>query len=117
MIKCTVCSAILPRGTGICPLCHPAPRTGNGHPAQTRTQELYELKPQEDTLPAETEGGAVYTLETATQCPYCQERVLSLRVIRMKRTHVTFTSTLPRGGRLVVCPACDGILSADLTTL
>ena len=33
------------------------------------------------------------------------------------RTQVAFTSTVPRGGRVIVCPECDRILSAELTTL
>jgi hypothetical protein len=33
------------------------------------------------------------------------------------RTQVSFTSTLPRKGYIIVCPECDGILWAELSGL
>jgi hypothetical protein len=33
------------------------------------------------------------------------------------RAHVNFTSTLPRRGRLVVCPTCLAVLPAELGNL
>jgi predicted nucleic acid-binding Zn-ribbon protein len=29
----------------------------------------------------------------------------------------TFTSTLPRNGRIIACPECERILTAELTAL
>ena len=48
--------------------------------------------------------------------PALQELIRSLRVLRLKRTQVSFTSPLPRGGRVIVCTACLAIISADVTT-
>src|SRR5688500_6522219 len=107
MAQCRICSAIIPRGATECPLCAPDAPGGS--------DEVYELSTTEDPLPPEWEGGAIYTMELPARCPHCQERVRTLRVLRMKRTQVTFTSPLPRGGRVVICSACDGILSADLS--
>jgi hypothetical protein len=63
------------------------------------------------------ERGAVYALEFPTQCPQCATKIGTVRVSRLLRTHVSFTSTLPRKGYIIVCPECDGILSAELSGL
>ena len=67
--------------------------------------------------PGRMEGGRRYTLELPARCPHCREIIRTIRVLRLKRTQVTFTSTLPRGGRVIVCPQCERIISAELTTL
>jgi hypothetical protein len=66
-------------------------------------------------IPTEWAGGAVYTLEQAVKCPHCREPIRTLRVVRMLRTQVTFTSPLPRAGRALVCPLCERIVSAELS--
>jgi hypothetical protein len=63
------------------------------------------------------EGGAVYTLEFPTRCPQCRKQITTVRVSRLLRTHVSFTSTLPRKGYVMACPECDGMLSAELAGL
>ena len=80
-------------------------------------EEIYNLEASSETIPSEWEGGAVYTLEFPARCPHCRELVRSLRVLRLKRSQVSFTSPLPRGGRAIVCSACQGIISADVSTL
>jgi hypothetical protein len=61
--------------------------------------------------------GAVYSLEFPTRCSQCCSEISSVRVSRLLRTQVSFTSTLPRKGYIIVCPECDGILSAELSGL
>lgn len=61
--------------------------------------------------------GAIYSLEFPTQCPQCCSTISSVRVSRLLRTQVSFTSTLPRKGYIIVCPECEGILSAELSGL
>ena len=82
-------------------------------------EEVYELTVPE--LPSQTprtpERGAVYTLEFPAQCPQCCKKIRTVRVSRLIRTQVSFTSTLPRKGYIVVCPECDGMLSAELSGL
>lgn len=78
-----------------------------------------------ETAPAPAETGtpvsadqtieAEYTLETPVRCTACGERVRSLKAVRLIRSRVNFTSTLPRRGRVVVCPHCLGIMPAELT--
>ena len=63
------------------------------------------------------EQGAIYTLEFSTRCPHCNKQITTLRVSRLLRTQVSFTSTLPRKGYVIVCPECDGMLSAELSGL
>ena len=63
------------------------------------------------------EQGAIYTLEFSTRCPHCNKQIKTLRVSRLLRTHASFTSTLPRKGYVIVCPECDGMLSAELSGL
>ena len=110
MRTCTACGEHLPDGATKCPLCLVV--------VQDDDTEVYELSTSAtDSIPLEWEGGAVYTLELPARCPHCNEMVRSLRVLRLKRTQVSFTSPLPRGGRAIVCTACQAIISADVSTL
>lgn len=67
----------------------------------TVEQMEYELAPE-----------AEYTLETSVQCPGCKETVDTVYVVRLLRTRVNFTSSLPRRGYVVVCPSCRTIVPA-----
>jgi CheY-like chemotaxis protein len=58
---------------------------------------------------------AVYRLETPVRCPQCGDTITSLKAVRMLRTQVNFTSTLPRRGRILICPSCLSIVPAELT--
>jgi len=60
---------------------------------------------------------AVYRLESAVKCPHCGETITTLKAVRLQRDQVSFTSTLPRRGRIVACPNCQAILPAELTNL
>jgi hypothetical protein len=86
-------------------------------PKPATEDDAYELTSDTEEIPAEWQGGAVYSLELPARCPHCRELIRTLRVLRLKRTQVTFTSTLPRGGRILVCPECERIVSAELATL
>jgi hypothetical protein len=67
--------------------------------------------------PKHADKGAVYTLEFPTTCPQCCTEISTVHVSRLLRTQVSFTSTLPRKGYIIVCPECSGILSAELSGL
>jgi hypothetical protein len=60
---------------------------------------------------------AEYALEYSAVCPHCAHMLRSVKVIRLLRTRVNFTSTLPRRGRVVICPDCRKILNAELNIL
>jgi uncharacterized protein YbaR (Trm112 family) len=77
----------------------------------------YELPDGSSEIPTEWQARSTYTLEEPVRCPHCREPIRTLQVVRLKRAQVSFTSTLPRGGRVIVCPQCERILSAELTTL
>ena len=62
----------------------------------------------------EREVEAEYTLEHPVKCPCCSEGLDTLAVVRLLRTRVNFTSTLPRRGRVLVCPRCKKVISAEL---
>ncbi len=81
--------------------------------------EVYELSPIEaaEDIPAEWRAAATYTLEMAVRCPHCDESIRSIRIVALTRSQVAFTSTLPRKGRVAVCPECDRILPAELSGL
>ena len=117
MAQCAFCSEEMPADAAACPLCLKEPPGVEGE----ETDEAYELElPREDAaemIPAEWQGGAEYSLELPARCPHCREIIRTVRVLRLKRTQVTFTSTLPRGGRIIVCPQCERIISAELTAL
>ncbi len=77
---------------------------------------VYELSPIEaaEPIPAEWRAPATYTLEMAVHCPHCDEAIRTIRVVGLTRSQVAFTSTLPRRGRVAVCPECDRILPVEL---
>jgi hypothetical protein len=62
-------------------------------------------------------AGAMYALESSVRCPQCENDIRTLKVLRVLRTQVSFTSTLPRKGYVIVCPECDHLLSAELSGL
>lgn len=62
-------------------------------------------------------SGAMYTLESPVRCPQCEKEIRTFKVLRVLRTQVSFTSTLPRKGYVIVCPECERILSAELSGL
>ena len=57
---------------------------------------------------------AEYALESPLPCPHCKQEVSTLHVVRLLRSKVNFTSTLPRRGHVIICPECKVILSAEL---
>lgn len=101
----------------------PGPRVRSQTPAAPPADENVQVRTVPEPVPvvapppAPTERGAVYALEFPTQCPQCCKKIGTVRVSRLLRTHVSFTSTLPRKGYIIVCPECDGILSAELSGL
>ena len=110
MATCAHCSGEIPAGVEACPLCL----------EKTAVEEAFELELPSDSgeeIPAEWQGGAVYTLELPARCPYCLVQIRTVRVLKLKRTQVAFTSTVPRGGRVIICPECSRILSAELAAL
>jgi hypothetical protein len=117
MAECLFCSEEIPADAVTCPLCLKQLPAVEG----VEKDEAYELElPDEgapEIIPAEWQGGAEYSLELPARCPHCREIIRTIRVLRLKRTQVTFTSTLPRGGRIIVCPQCERIISAELTAL
>lgn len=57
---------------------------------------------------------AEYTLEHEVRCPFCEAALSGLQVVRLLRAKINFTSTLPRRGRVLICPECKKIVSAEL---
>src|SRR5262245_5947604 len=109
MANCQVCGGEIPEGAEECPTC-----LANSTPPD---DGVYELPPGPAEIPPEWERGAVYELEQPARCPHCRQVIRMVRVLRLRRMQVTFTSPLPRGGRVVTCPECERILSVELTTL
>ena len=66
---------------------------------------------------AEWKTAATYTLEFPAKCPHCSEELNTLRVMKLSRTQISFTSTLPRSGSVLACPLCERIISAELSGL
>ena len=81
--------------------------------------DVYELPPVEsvDAIPDAWQNSAVYTLEANVRCPHCEETIATIRIVGLSRSQVAFTSTLPRKGRVAVCPECDAILPVELSGL
>ena len=63
---------------------------------------------------SERPGEASYVLQHPVICPHCGVELEEVVVVRLLRSRVTFTSTLPRRGRVIACPACRKVLTAEL---
>ncbi|MBI3048365.1 MAG: hypothetical protein HYY76_08625 [Acidobacteria bacterium] len=108
--QCPYCSEPLPAGARQCPLC--LREVASGSAPQPLATGMAAAQ-----LPLKAKSGAVYTLESPVRCPECTEEIRTIRVLRVLRTQVSFTSTLPRKGYIVVCPACERLISAALSGL
>jgi hypothetical protein len=88
-------------------------------PPAPHDERVYDLTESDPSAHRHTQAdrGAVYTLEFPARCPQCCSEISVVRVSRLLRSQVSFTSTLPRKGYVIVCPECDGILSAELSGL
>ena len=141
--QCRYCTETLPPGARECPLClrevgdpaaarrtmisQPAtvpglkPATAAPLAAATLTGAAPIAAPTQAAVAAAAAAaganGAVYTLESPAQCPECDTEITSIHVIRVMRTQVSFTSTLPRKAYVIACPACRKLLSAGLSGL
>jgi hypothetical protein len=107
MATCSLCANEIPQGLRRCPLCQTEAPAG---------EIVYDLSGTDGEIPPNWQSTALYSLEMAARCPHCREPLRTVRVLRMTRTQVAFTSTLPRGGRAIACPQCEGILSIELST-
>jgi hypothetical protein len=87
--------------------------------ADKQDEDVYEIAVDVDAaeIPSEWRSIAQYELEQPAKCPHCRATIRTLRVLRLTRMQVSFTSTLPRGGRALICPECDRILSAECSGL
>ena len=81
--------------------------------------DVYELRASgaAESIPAEWQSTAAYTLEVAVRCPHCSEAIRTIRIVGLTRSQVAFTSTLPRKGRVAICPECYRILPVELSSL
>lgn len=61
-----------------------------------------------------TPPAAVYGLEHPVVCPACRAELDELFVVRLFRARANFVSSLPRSGRLIVCPRCRAVLPGEL---
>ena len=57
---------------------------------------------------------AVYGLEHPVVCPACSVELDEIFVVRLFRARANFMSSLPRSGRIMVCPACRAVLPGEL---
>lgn len=70
--------------------------------------------PAEDIL---SKFEALYELEFPVRCPSCHERISTIGVVRLARSHVNFISTFPRRGYVAVCTHCTTIVPTALSGL
>jgi hypothetical protein len=84
------------------------------------SDEVYELSVNENASPItpsewRASATATYKLEVPVRCPYCDAVISTIGIVGLTRAQVAFTSTLPRKGRVAICPECDRILPAELS--
>ena len=128
MATCPLCANDVPSGLKKCPLCQTdvvvdtvekvvAEKVAVAKSAErTAPEGVYDLSAFDAEIPESWQAAAIYTLDSPARCPHCREPIRTIRVLRMTRTKATFTSTLPRGGRVMACPQCERILSIELST-
>jgi len=78
------------------------------------TAPIYDGGPMPIPIEQPTSFEAEYTVEAPLVCPQCRQEIQAVQVVRLLRGRVNFTSTLPRKGYVILCPACRAILSANL---
>jgi len=137
--QCRYCTETLPPGARECPLClrevsdastqrrwminqpatNPGTRAAAVHPTPAIPATFTGAAPITMTAhsAAAAGAGAVYTLESPALCPECDTEITTINVIRVMRTQVSFTSTLPRKAYVIACPSCRKLLSAGLSGL
>ena len=64
-----------------------------------------------------TDYEAEYAMESSLCCPKCTQEISTLHVVRLLRSKVNFTSTLPRKGYVILCSECRAILTANLGSI
>ncbi|MCM3878622.1 MAG: hypothetical protein ND807_00800, partial [Vicinamibacterales bacterium] len=85
-------------------------------PVVQKDDDAYVIAETADVeIPENCQAIGTYDMELPARCPFCRSPIRTLKVIRMVRSKVAFTSTLPRSGRAVVCPACECIISAEVS--
>lgn len=57
---------------------------------------------------------AIYALELPVVCSACRQEIDQLYVVRLYRSKVNFVSSLPRSGRVLVCPKCRTLVPGEL---
>lgn len=57
---------------------------------------------------------AIYALEMPVVCSACRQEIHQLYVVRLYRAKVNFVSSLPRSGRVLVCPRCRTLVPGEL---
>jgi hypothetical protein len=77
----------------------------------------FDIEPETAEESVARDSEAEYTLEYPCVCPHCLHSLKTLAVVRLLRTKVNFTSTMPRRGRAVICSKCRNILTVELNTL
>ncbi|HTQ79856.1 MAG TPA: hypothetical protein VMM92_07665 [Thermoanaerobaculia bacterium] len=60
---------------------------------------------------------AIYGLEQPVICGNCRQEIDKLYVVRLYRAKVNFVSSLPRSGRILVCPHCRTIVPGELGSM
>jgi DNA-binding response OmpR family regulator len=85
------------------------------HDPDVRNKAVRPPSPSQEVPVPAPNSDAVYRLETPVRCPQCGDTISSLKAVRLLRTQVNFTSTLPRRGRILICPSCLSIVPAELT--
>jgi hypothetical protein len=97
-----------------CPRCLNEMVTTPPPPAPSATDDQRSAAAQAKTQGV---GAAMYTLESAVNCPHCEREIRTFKVLRVLRTQASFTSTLPRKGYVIICPECERMMSAELSGL
>lgn len=59
-------------------------------------------------------AAGIYGAERPIRCPSCREEIDHLCVVRLYRLKVNFMSSLPRSGRILVCPLCQTPMPGEL---
>jgi hypothetical protein len=89
-------------------------KKGSGRTARQEDAEEIDIPLDGSLTDWRTTLPATYSLEQPVLCAHCRQEIDRLYVVRLYRSKVNFVSSLPRSGRVLICPHCRTIVPGEL---
>ncbi|HZF07269.1 MAG TPA: hypothetical protein VFE33_00615 [Thermoanaerobaculia bacterium] len=89
-------------------------KKGPGKPGSAEDAEEIDIPLEGSLTDWRSSLPALYSLEQPVLCGHCRQEIDRLYVVRLYRSKVNFVSSLPRSGRVLICPHCRTIVPGEL---